>query len=72
MATTDEKIFQKVLGMLCELCGAHKAVSPFELYGRMKRGPLHCDCGANAAEVSVYWICDVPCSDPGCLCHQKV
>jgi len=48
MATTDENIFHKVLGMLCELCGAHKAVSPFELYERMKRGPIHCDCGANA------------------------
>jgi hypothetical protein len=60
---------EKVVGVMCDLCGSHKAITLQEARARLM-SDSSCDCGANSGEVRLYYICEAPCPDPRCLCHK--
>jgi hypothetical protein len=65
-----DDLTEKVVGVMCDLCGSHKAITIQEVEVRVTSRRF-CDCGANSGEVSFYYICETPCSSPDCLCHSK-
>ena len=66
----SDGLTDKVVGVVCDLCGSHKAITVEEVMVRLS-SPRACDCGANHSEVSFYYICETPCPDPRCLCHKS-
>jgi hypothetical protein len=69
-AETTDDLRDKLVGVVCDLCGSHKAVTLGEAAVRLTSRHA-CDCGANHSEVALYYICETPCSTPSCLCHKK-
>jgi len=67
----ERVLTEKVIGVMCDLCGSHKAITGEEVVARLMGGRRPCDCGATLDEVSFYYICETPCSSLGCLCHKK-
>ena len=62
---------EKVIALMCALCGSHKAITAEDATARLMSDRC-CDCGANSGEVYLYYICcETPCSSPSCLRHKK-
>lgn len=73
MSLINDLTEKKVIGVVCDLCGSHKAITVDEVAERLESGHMSgrcCDCGANGNEVSFYYICETPCPEPSCLCHK--
>ena len=70
LTSREDVLREKVVGVVCDLCGSHQAITPVEVAVRLTSRHA-CDCGANHSEVAFYAICETPCSTPSCLCHKK-